>query len=131
MPQASGTFDVTLTPQTGEIETSTPIIKRNRIDKVFHGDLTGISVGQMLAAFMSEESAVYSALEYVSATLHGRGGTFMLQHTGISHHGNGELTITVVPDSGTGELRGLSGNMTIVNDGGQHAYTFEYTLPAE
>jgi hypothetical protein len=60
--------------------------------------------------------------------LHGRSGTFALQHNGIMTRGEGQLTIRVVPDSGTGELEGLVGKMTIHIEDSRHAYEFEYTL---
>ncbi|WP_424950710.1 DUF3224 domain-containing protein [Deinococcus sp.] len=126
---ASGTFEVTLTPQNpapGE-ESS---VGRMRLDKVFSGELAGTSAGQMLA-FRSDTqgSAGYVALERVSGTLHGRGGSFMLQHSGSMDRGALQLSVRVVPDSGTGELAGLSGEMALDQSGGGHAYTLSYTLP--
>ena len=52
-----------------------------------------------------------------------------MQHCGVMDRGTPELTIRVVPDSGTGELAGIAGRMTIVKDGGKHSYEFDYTLP--
>jgi hypothetical protein len=99
------------------------------IDKRFHGDLEATSKGEMLMAGTAVEgSAGYVAIEIVSGTLQGRSGTFVLQHSGTMTRGAPQLTITVVPDSGTGQLLGLAGRMTIIIAGGKHSYDFEYTL---
>lgn len=125
MTQASGTFEVKLAPQT---QADAPV-GRLSIDKQFHGDLEATSQGEMLAVGTGVEgSAGYVAMEQVSGTLHGRSGTFALQHTGIMTRGTPQLTITVVPDSGTGQLAGLSGRMMIHIADGNHSYDFEYTI---
>ncbi len=125
--RASGTFDVKLSPQ-GATD-ATP--GRMSTDKTFHGDLEGTGKGEMLTAMTSVEgSAGYVAIEKVSGTLQGRSGTFVLQHTGIMNRGEPQLTITVVPDSGTGQLAGLAGKMAIRIADGKHFYDFEYTLAA-
>jgi hypothetical protein len=99
------------------------------IDKEIHGDLEGTSKGQMLTAGTAVNgSGVYVAIEKVSGTLHGRKGTFLLHHTGVMGRGAPRLTITVVPDSGTGELKGIAGKMTIEIVDGKHSYTLEYRL---
>jgi hypothetical protein len=99
------------------------------LDKQFHGDLEAKSKGQMMAAATAVEgSAAYVALELVTGTLNGRHGSFILQHTGTMAKGAPTLTVAVVPDSGTDQLTGLSGRMTIVIAGGQHSYDFEYGL---
>ena len=126
---ASGEFDVKLTPLAGEPEQDS--IGRMSIDKQFHGDLEARSKGQMLAAGTDVKgSAGYVAIERVSGRLHGRRGSFVLQHHGIMTRGDGQLTITVVPDSGTEELMGLAGTMGITIAEGKHSYQFDYTLPA-
>jgi len=99
------------------------------IDKQFHGDLEASSKGQMLAAMTEVQgSAGYVAMERVSGTLQGRKGTFALQHSGTMTRGTPQLSVTVVPDSGTGQLVGLAGKMTINIADGKHSYDFEYTL---
>jgi hypothetical protein len=101
------------------------------LDKQFHGDLEGTSRGQMLTAMTDVKgSAGYVAVERVSGTLRGRAGTFALQHNGTMTRGAPSLTITVVPDSGTDELAGLSGRMTIILTDGKHSYELEYALDA-
>ncbi len=126
---ASGTFAVKLTPQTptGKPEEATP--GRMTIDKQFHGDLEATSKGEMLTATTEiKGSAGYVAMERVSGTLHGRSGAFVLQHSGIMTRGVPQLAVTVVPDSGTGQLTGLAGNMEIKIADGKHFYEFAYTI---
>ena len=124
---ASGTFEVKLNPQD---EGPDAPVGRMSIDKQFQGDLAGTSKGQMLMASSSsvKNSAGYVALEKVTGTLNGRRGSFYLQHTGTMTRGAGDLTITVIPDSGTDELVGLRGNMNIIIADGKHSYDFEYEL---
>src|SRR6476469_9920099 len=119
---ASGTFDVTITPQAQDAAEGSAI-GRLTIDKQFHGDIEATSKGQMLAAGTATEgSAGYVAIEQATGTLHGRSGSFVLQHNGTMARGEGQLIITVVPDSGTGELAGLAGIMTITIVDGKHLY---------
>jgi len=122
---ATGTFDVTLTPHPpGDAP-----LARLIIDKSFHGDLSATSRGQILSARTATEgSAGYVALEEVSGTLHGRRGAFVLQHSGTLTRGTPALSVTVVPDSGTDQLTGLAGSMTIDIREGKHYYDFAYTL---
>lgn len=127
--RASGTFEVKLSPQAPDEGQSGVGIGRMLINKSFAGDLEGTSRGQMLAAMTSVTgSAGYVALEQVTGTLAGRSGAFVLQHTGTMTRGTPQLTVSVVPDSGTGELEGLNGTMQIIIDEGRHSYVFEYTL---
>jgi hypothetical protein len=132
MPTASGTFDVKIIPldpadEAGDGNT----LGRMSIDKQIHGDLEASTQGQMLAARTAiADSAGYVAIERVTGTLAGRTGTFALQHWGIMDKGAPELKISVIPDSATGDLAGLSGTMTIdIQPGGKHFYVFTYTLP--
>lgn len=124
--QASGTFDVKLSPQPATGEWG---LGRLTLDKQFHGDLNATSAGEMLSIMTGVEgSAAYVALERVSGTLHGRRGAFTLQHTGVMNRGEGHLIVAVVPDSGEGELAGLSGRLTIRVEADAHLYDFSYTL---
>lgn len=126
---AKGTFEVKLNPQTDE-KVGDPSIGRMSIDKQFSGDLVATSKGQMLAAGTDVKgSAGYVAMEKVDGTLNGRKGTFALQHSGTMNRGAPQLSITVVPDSGTGELVGLTGKMMINIADGKHSYEFDYELP--
>jgi len=125
---ATGTFEVKLSPQ--DDKTGDASLGRMTIDKQFHGELEGTSKGQMLTAGTVEKgSAGYVAIEKIVGTLNGRKGTFVLQHSATMTRGEGQLSITVVPGSGTDQLEGLSGKMSIKIDGGKHFYEFEYTLP--
>lgn len=128
---ASGTFEVQLKPMPTYETAEGAMLGRMSIDKQFRGDLEATSRGEMLSAGTAVKgSAAYSAVERVSGTLAGRRGTFVLQHTGVMNRGAPSLVITVVPDSGTGELAGLTGTMGIQIEGGRHSYTFDYDLPA-
>jgi hypothetical protein len=131
MIHAQGTFEVKLTPQKPDNqEAECANLGRMSIDKKFSGDLEATSKGEMLSAMTDVKgSAGYVALERVSGKLHGRSGTFVLQHTGTMTRGAVELSVAVVPDSGTGQLVGLAGRMSIRIDAGKHFYEFEYTLP--
>lgn len=127
---ARGTFEVKLSPQPPAEGAGDPALNRMALDKTFSGDLQGTSRGQMLAYRSDVEgSAGYVALERVEGGLAGRRGSFVLQHFGVMDRGAPELTVRVVPDSGTGELAGLQGTMTIEIEGGTHRYGFTYSLP--
>jgi Protein of unknown function (DUF3224) len=127
---ASGPFDVKMTPEATDTADAGSPLGRFALDKRFHGDLEATSRGTMLTAGdPATGSAGYVAVERVSGTLHGRRGTFALQHSGTMTRGVSQLTIAVVPDSGTGELEGLAGTMAIVVEGGKHSYDLAYTLP--
>ncbi len=127
---AQGRFEIKLNPLPPYNTDPDARLARLSIDKQFEGDLAATSQGEMLSAQgRVEGSAGYVALERVSGTLHGRRGTFVLQHNGLMTRGAPSLTVTVVPDSGTGELVGLAGQMAIIIVDGQHSYEFAYTLP--
>lgn len=128
--RATGTFDVKTIPLPSEEATGGTAIGRFALDKQFHGDLEAASKGQMLGGGNpSTGAAGYVAMEHVTGTLNGRSGSFSLQHIGTMAGGNFDLSVTVVPGSGTDELSGIAGEMKIVIDGKQHSYEFEYTLP--
>lgn len=127
---ARGTFDVKLTPQPLSEPGQSAQLGRLTIDKQFHGDLAAASQGEMLSAMTSTPgSAGYVALERVSGQLGGRRGSFVLQHSGLMARGTPTLTVTVVPDSGTDELTGLTGTLTIHIADGIHSYELTYSLP--
>ncbi|MED5620598.1 DUF3224 domain-containing protein [Ideonella sp. BN130291] len=127
---ATGPFEVKLNPEAPSAPASAAGLGRMSLDKQFHGDLEARSQGEMLA-FRSpvEGSAGYVAMETVTGRLHGREGSFTLQHSSTMRRGAPVQSISVVPDSGTGELTGLEGRMTIIIEGGKHSYRFEYSLP--
>ena len=128
---ASGTFDVKVNVQKADNkEAESAKLGRMSLDKQFHGELEATSAGEMLSVGTEVKgSAGYVAIERVNGILHGRAGTFALQHSGTMTRGEPQLSVTVVPDSGTGELVGIAGKMTIKIAEGKHFYEFEYTLP--
>ena len=128
---AKGSFEVKMIPQKPDNkEAESANFGRMSIDKQFHGDLEGTSKGEMLGAMTEVKgSAGYVAMERVTGKLGGRSGTFVLQHSGTMTRGALQQSVTVVPDSATGDLVGLTGSMTIkIEEGGKHFYELEYTL---
>ena len=127
--RASGTFDVKLNPLDTYNRTEGANLGRLSIDKQFHGDLEATSQGEMLSAMGTVTgSAGYVAIERVSGKLAGRSGSFVFQHSGSMTRGAPQLSVSVVSDSGTGELAGLSGTMAIIIADGKHSYEFDYTF---
>jgi len=128
---ATGPFEVKITPLDPAFKADDNSLGRMSIDKQFHGDLEATSKGEMLTAGTSVKgSAGYVAIERVSGTLNGHTGTFILQHNATMTRGTPMLNIIVVPDSGTGQLERLSGTMSIIIKDGKHSYDFAYTLPS-
>jgi hypothetical protein len=126
--QASGTFEVKLAPL-AEDKGEGSTLGRMSIEKQFVGDLEATSKGEMLTAMTEVKgSAGYVAIERVSGALHGRKGSFVLLHRGIMTGSGQEVLLTVVPDSGSGELVGLAGKMEIKIVEGEHFYEFEYAF---
>jgi len=128
--KASGKFDVKLNPLSANAGGSDGVnLGHMSIDKTFYGDLEARSRGEMLSAMTSTKgSAGYVAIEQVSGVLAGRKGSFVLQHFGIMDRGENRLILEVIPDSGSGDLAGLTGKMTIKIENGQHFYELEYDL---
>jgi Protein of unknown function (DUF3224) len=128
---ARGTFEVKMAPLPADDAGADASIGRMSIDKQFHGDLEGTSKGQMLSAMSNVKgSAGYVAMEKVSGMLKGRSGGFVLQHSGTMNRGVPQLIVSVVPDSGTDQLTGITGALEIIIEGGTHSYHFEYSLPS-
>lgn len=127
---AQGTFDVKTLPLAPDDALSGTAIRRYSLDKTFYGDISGRSTGLMLGAGdPAKDTAGYVAMEYVTAVLQGRNGTFALQHLGIMDASGLQLNIVIAPGSGTGDLIGITGAMQIKNEAGKHSYTLEYSLP--
>ena len=125
-----GEFEVAMAAQEPSQPAREAAVGRMSLDKRYRGELDGVGKGEMLAVQGEVKgSAGYVALERITATLQGRPGSFVIQHHGIMDRGEPSLTITVVPDSGTGELIGLTGRMGITIEGGKHYYDFEFDLP--
>jgi len=129
MHRVNGSFDVKLQPIDPYNRDEGAGIARMSIDKQFHGALDATSKGEMLSAMGNVKgSAGYVAIERVSGTLAGRKGSFTLQHNATMTRGEPYLNIIIVPDSGSGDLVGLSGSMKIDITEGKHFYTFDYAL---
>ena len=125
MSEARGRFDIETRPEA----TFGDGIGRFSLAKTFHGDLQGSGVGEMLAVRIAMPgSAGYVLVEHVAGTLHGRSGSFMLQHCGIMNRGQPDLSVVVIPDSGTAGLAGITGQMSI-DAAADHAYVLRYSLP--
>jgi hypothetical protein len=126
---AKGPFDPKIAPLPSP-ELPQGVLARMSIDKQFHGDLEATSKGEMMTASTAVKgSAGYVAMEQVTGKLNGRSGSFILQHSATMNRGVPQLSVTVVPDSGTDQLVGMTGTMNIIITDGKHAYDFEYTLP--
>jgi hypothetical protein len=130
--RATGTFDVKLAPQKPDNpQAEAAGLGRMSLDKQFHGDLEAASQGEMLSILDREKnSGGYVAIERVVGKLQGREGSFVLQHNATMNRAAAKMEITVVPDTGTGALAGISGSMTLRIEEGKHFYDFEYTLEA-
>ena len=127
--QINGSFEVKLVPQAHEENVGDASVGRMSIEKQFFGDLEASSKGQMFAVRTEiSGSAGYVAMERVVGTLQGRKGSFALQHSGTMTRGEKQLSVSVVPDSGTDQLTGLSGTMGIEIVEGKHLYTFEFAF---
>lgn len=131
MQHASGTFEVKMAPQPATPGIEAAALGRQTIDKRFHGDLDGSSLGEMVAVMSKETgSGAYVAMERVTGTLGGKRGSFVLMHSATMTRGVPAMAVSVVPDSGTDELAGLTGSLAIHIDAqGGHSYTFDYSLP--
>lgn len=128
--RATGTFEVTMQPTAEPSIAPGATLGRMSLDKRFYGDLDAVGKGEMLTAVSDiDGSAGYVALERVSGTLNGRKGSFVFQHSGVMRRGAQQLSITVVPDSGSEQLAGIEGLFLLDIVDGKHIYTFEYTLP--
>ena len=127
---ALGHFDVTLSPKEGLIPKSDENnFGRMLVEKTYHGDLVGTSVGEMLSVRTKSESAAgYVAIEHFTGTLDGFKGSFVLQHYGIMDFGDDTLVLEVVPASGTGQLKSITGVMKINPEKGKHHYQFSYII---
>lgn len=126
---AKGTFEVKMTPLAADAIATEASLGSYSIEKVWHGDIEGTSKAQMLATQFDDQGQLYIALEKVTATIGGRKGTFVFEHRGYMKKDIPDLSIRVVPGSGTGELVGITGKLDIKIEGGKHFYEFEYSLP--
>ena len=129
MPTARGPMDVSIEAEPPFLEQDDLKLNRNVVRKVFSGDMAGASEAQMIAAVTATPgSAGYVAIEHFTGSVGGKSGSFVLQHGGLMNRGDGRLEVTIVPDSGTGELAGISGTLEIHNEEGQHSYALDYEV---
>lgn len=129
MPHITGEFEVTMTPQTLSDTAAQSGLGRLSLNKRYHGALDASAQGEMLSVRAAVAgSAGYVALERVEGSLDGRHGSFYLQHSGIMTRGTPTLSVTVVPDTGTQQLQGLTGSLAIRIEGGKHYYDFTYDI---
>ena len=130
MPIACGSLKVNVGPEPPFLEEDSLTLNRNVVRKKFSGDIIGASEVPMIAAFTGTPgSAGYVAIERFTGSVNGKSGSFVLQHSGLMNKGDAQLTVTIVPDSGTGDLTGISGKLDIDNAQGRHSYTLDYELP--
>jgi Protein of unknown function (DUF3224) len=128
---ARGSFDVKMTPYGKNDSADGNVLGAARVAKTFQGDLFGAGRGLMSTGRTAREgSAGYVMIERVRGRLEGREGTFLLQHSGVLTRGAPRASIEVLPDSGTGQLAGLRGRLSIRIARGQHSYELRYSLPA-
>ena len=129
MPTARGPMDVHIDAEPPYLEQDGLKLNRNLVRKAFSGDMAGASEAQMIAAVTATPgSAGYVAIEHFTGSVGGRSGSFVLQHSGVMNRGDARLEVAIVPDSGTGDLAGISGTLEIHNDEGQHSYVLDYEL---
>ena len=119
---ASGTFDVKMEPQNDQ---SAPA-GRMRILKEYSGGMVGRGVGQMISKRTEGGAAVYSAIEEFEGTVNGKTGSFTLFHNGYMSSSKQSLDVIIVEGSGSGELKGIQGELSIVQEDGVHNYVLEY-----
>ncbi|ENZ81653.1 MULTISPECIES: DUF3224 domain-containing protein [Caulobacter] len=126
---AKGSFDVSTKPvEQDKGDGST--LGRFSLDKTYHGALEASGRGQMLTVGTEiPGSAVYVATERVVGNLDGKAGSFALVHRGSMRGKDLSLIIDIVPDSGSGALKGIAGRLAITVVDGKHQYDLEYTLP--
>ena len=129
MPTARGPMDVNIEAEPPFLEHDGLKLNRNLVRKEFSGDMVGASEAQMIGAVTATPgSAGYVAIEHFAGSVGGRAGSFVLQHSGVMNRGDARLTVTIVPDSGAGELAGISGALEIHNVDGQHSYVLHYEM---
>ncbi len=131
MPTAKGSFEVKVAPIEAYNSDPTAKVGRMSLDKVYHGDLEGTSKGEMLSVGGEVQgSAAAVAIERVAGSLSGKSGSFALYHVGVMEAGVPKYwRVNIAPDSGTGVLAGINGELKIIIEGKAHSYELEYELP--
>ena len=131
MKHAAGTFDVTITPVQPAADATPGAPGRMLLSKTFHGGIEATGAGEMLGVMGPEQSGAYVALEQVTGTVDGHAGSFAMVHRGVMDKGAQDLSITIVPGSGTDELTGIAGVFHLTIEAGVHRYDLEYSLPSD
>ncbi len=127
MPTARGTMAVNMEAEPPFLEQEGMSLNHNVVSKSFHGDMAGASEAHMIAAYTGTPgSAGYVAIEHFTGSVCGQSGSFVMQHSGVMNRGDARLTVTIVPDSGSGELTGITGTLDIDSEEGQHTYALNY-----
>lgn len=127
---ARGLLSITTEDELPLLEQGGNKLIRTIVRKDFSGDMIGSSEAQMVAAYTGTPgSAGYVAIEHFTGSVEGKSGSFVFQHSGVMAKGDAELSVMIVPDSGTGELTGISGTLEIDNSEGKHSYVLDYELP--
>ena len=121
---AKGMFEVNLEPQKDE---HTPA-GRMVIQKIYSGDLVGSGIGQMISKRTDGGSAVYYAIEEFTGNINGKNGAFTLIHKGLMNKESQSLDVTIMEGSGEGELKTISGSMSITQNAENHTYELNYKL---
>ena len=129
MRTVRGPMDVNIEAEPPFLEQDGLRLNRNTVRKEFSGEMVGTSETQMIGAVTATPgSAGYVAIEHFTGSVGGRTGSFVLQHSGVMNRGDARLTVTIVPDSGAGDLAGISGTLEIHNEAGQHSYVLHYEI---
>ncbi|WP_249153853.1 DUF3224 domain-containing protein [Janthinobacterium lividum] len=127
---ATGSFSITMTPSAAPQRSGRTTLGKVLLDKVYAGDLVATATGEMFNAVTDTKgAAAYVAMEAITGVLQGREGSFVAQHAGTMADGKQQLSIVIVPHSGTGQLTGISGTLAIRIVNGQHFYDIDYSLP--
>ncbi|PHV16603.1 DUF3224 domain-containing protein [Janthinobacterium sp. BJB1] len=128
---ATGSFSITMTPSAAPQRAGRTTLGKVLLDKAYAGDLVATARGEMLSAVTDTKGAAgYVAMEAITGVLQGRQGSFVAQHAGTMADGKQQLTIVIVPHSGTGQLTGINGTLAIRIENGRHFYDIDYSLPA-
>ena len=128
---ATATFEVkTWDEQPYEETADGSKLTRARVTKSFAGDIEGDATLEYLMAYPADSAVSYVGLERIVGRLGGRAGSFVLQHTGLDEGGTTTGTFTVVPGSGTGDLRGLrgEGGYTLAGHADRYPVTLDYRI---
>lgn len=125
---ATGAFTIDIWNAQPYDERDGVTLTRAHVTKTFHGEIEGTSTAELLLVGTAVEgSAAYVGIERVTAAVNGHAGSFILKHNAVSAHGAQVGEWTIVPDSGSGALRGISGTARIeIGPDGSHTLALDY-----